>query len=375
MEILKPAELLLRRFLLRILRFVVKRGRPLPRDLDCSAKKYLFVRQDRIGDVLVSTPLLHALKARYPAATVDFLLSTNNHFVLLNEPLVRKRWVYERSFASAVKIILALRKEHYDFVIDLMDNPSATSTIFCALAGGVWNVGLSKENAYSYDVVVPLLSRRETHIIDRLAMLLTVFGIDPADADMNVHYSVLDENKRFAAETFAKAGLAGKQVVGINISPGEGTRFWGTENYQALIRWLRSAFQDSPILLLFQPSDKAVAEGIAKPLPEVILSPETRTFDEFSGLIENLWILITPDTSAVHLAAAFSIPSVVLYVQSNKDLRVWEPYGSRSETVVTEVDDLRTISVESVTQAVERLTMIAATKARIGRHPAGPSVL
>jgi len=374
MEILKPAELLLRRFLLRILRFVVKRGRPLPRILDCSTKKYLFVRQDRIGDVLVSTPLLHALKARYPAATVDFLLSTNNHFVLLNEALVRKRWVYEKTFASAVKILRALRREHYDFVIDLMDNPSATSTIFCALAGGVWNVGLSKENAYSYDVVVPLLSRKETHIIDRLAMLLSVFGINPEDANLKVHYNVLAESRAFAADTFVKAGVANRRAIGINISPGEGTRFWGTENYQALIRWFQSTFHESPIFILFRPSDRAVADGIAAPFPEVILSPETRTFDQFAGLIERLWILITPDTSAVHLAAAFSIPSVVLYVQSNKDLRVWEPYGSRSESVVTDVDDLRTISIESVARAIERLTKTLTADARIGRQPASPSI-
>lgn len=364
MEILKPAELLLRRFLLRILRFVVKRGRPLPRDLDFSSRKYLFVRQDRIGDVLVSTPLLHALKDRYPAATVDFLLSTNNHFVLTNEPLVRKRWVYEKTFVSAVKILRALRQEHYDFVIDLMDNPSATSTIFCALAGGDWNVGLSKENSYSYDVVVPLLSRKETHIIDRLAMLLTVFGINPADIKLKVHYNVLEENRRFSAHALAKAGFADKRIIGINISPGEGTRYWGKENYRNLIRWLQSAFGESPVLILYQPCDKAVAAEIAQPFPDVLLSPETRTFDQFAGLVERLWMLITPDTSAVHLAAAFSVPSVVLYVQSNKDLRVWEPYGSRSETVVTEVDDLRRISVESVTKAVVRLTKADTTEPR-----------
>ncbi len=375
MEILKPAELLLRRFLLRILRFVVKRGRPLPGDLDCSARKYLFIRQDRIGDVLVSTPLLHALKARYPAATVDFLLSTNNHFVLANEPLVRERWVYERTFVSAVKILRALRRERYDFVIDLMDNPSATSTIFCALAGGTWNVGLSKENAYSYDVVVPLLSRKETHIIDRLAMLLTVFGVNPVDSILKVYYNILPENKALAADYFAKAGFANRQAIGINISPGAGTRFWGTANYQALIRWLRSSYESSPVFVLCQPIDRAVAEEIAKPFPDVVLSPETQTFDQFAGLVERLWILITPDTSAVHLAAAFSIPSVVLYVQSNKDLRVWEPYGSLSETVVTDVDDLRTISIESVTRAVGRLTKSIGTKPLTGQRSAGRSTL
>jgi ADP-heptose:LPS heptosyltransferase len=86
-----------------------------------------------------------------------------------------------------------------------------------------------------------------------------------------------------------------------------------------------------------------------------LLSPETKTFDAFAAFVKSLRLLVTPDTSAVHLAAAFSIPSVVLYVQSNKDLRIWEPYGSESETLVTDVDDLTTIPPADVFAAIVRL--------------------
>ena len=108
-------------------------------------------------------------------------------------------------------------------------------------------------------------------------------------------------------------------------------------------------------MVLYQPSDKPVAQSIVDSLSDVLLSPETATFDQFAAFIQSLWILITPDTSAVHLAAAFEIPSVVMYVQSNKDLRIWEPYGSLSETVVTEVDDLRRISQPQVFKAIDQL--------------------
>jgi ADP-heptose:LPS heptosyltransferase len=363
MEFLKPLEIGFRRFLLRALGLFVKRGRALPDSFDFSTKKYLFVRQDRIGDVLVSTPLIHVLKTKYPESTVDFLLSSNNHFVLSNEPLVRKRWIYRKTLMSAVDIVRSLRRERYDFVIDLMDNPSATSTVLCALAGGTWNVGLSKENAYSYDIVVPLLSRRDFHIIDRLAALLNVFGIRTDEMNLKVRYNVLEENKNAASRFLEQELGRSDRVIGVNISPGEGTRFWGTEHYQGLIRWLKSRYTDCTVLVLYQPADKKVAQSIVSPFSDVVLSPETKTFDEFAALVERLRILITPDTSAVHLAAAFSIPSVVLYVQSNKDLRIWEPYGSPTESLVADVDDLSTISVDQVTQACERLTRAIGSKA------------
>ena len=355
MEFLKPVEIGFRRFLVRALGMLVKRSRPLPATLDFSSKKYLFVRQDRIGDVLVSTPLIHALKERYPNATVDFLLSSNNHFVLANEPLVHKRWIYKKTLASAVAILKNVRREHYDFVIDLMDNPSATSTVLCAFAGGTWNVGLSKENAYTYDIVVPLLPRKDTHIVDRLSTLLTVFGIDRNAVELRIHYHVLPESRENALKFLRERGIVAHSAIGINISPGEGTRFWGVENYQALIRWLKKEQGESPIIVLYQPSDKGVAQSIVAPFPEVHISPETKTFDQFAAFIQSLWILMTPDTSAVHLAAAFAIPSVVLYVQSDKNLRIWEPYGSTSETLITDVDDLRRISQDEVFEGIQRL--------------------
>jgi ADP-heptose:LPS heptosyltransferase len=355
MEFLKPVEIGFRRFLVRILGLLVRRSRPIPPATDFSTKKYLFVRQDRIGDVLVSTPLIHALKSRYPDATVDFLLSSNNHFVLQNEPLVRKRWIYRKTLASAVEILKNVRAEKYDFVIDLMDNPSATSTVLCALAGGNWNVGLSKENAYTYDVVVPLLSRREYHIVDRLAMLLTVFGLNRDETPLKITYNPVPESLEFASAFLRENDLSNRNLIGINVSPGEGTRFWGTKNYQSLIQWLQRRSPQSRIVILYQPADRTVAETICKPFPGVVRSPETRTFDQFAAIVRSLWILITPDTSVVHLAAAFNVPSVVMYVQSNKDLRIWEPYGSLSISVVTDVDDLQRVTQLEVFDAIQRL--------------------
>ena len=355
MDFLKRVEISFRRFLLRLIGFMVRRGAPLTTDIDFNSCKFLFVRQDRIGDVLVSTPLIYVLKKHYPNAAVDFLLSSNNYFVLDHEPLVRKRWIYAKNLSSALRIIRSIRRERYDFVVDLMDNPSTTSTVVCALAGGKWNVGLSKENEYVYDVQVPLLSRKETHIIDRLARLLTVFGIDIEGEDLSVRYVVSTESTVFARKFFESRLLNGKSVIGLNISPATGVRFWGTKNFQELIGRLKSAYPRFPLLILFQPADRAHAEEVASPFDDVFVSPETHSFDQFAALVAQVGLLVTPDTSAVHLAAAFHIPSVVLYVQSNKELRIWEPYASVSETLVTDVDDLTTIHCDRVYEAVTKL--------------------
>ncbi len=351
----KRTEIAFRRLLVQGLALMIKRNNPLPDDINFNGCKFLFVRQDRIGDVLVSTPLFHALKKHYPNVVVDVLLSTNNFFVLENDPAIRKRWVYTKNIFRDWKLLRNIRRERYDFVIDLMDNPSATSTVFSALAGGTWNVGLSKENAYVYDIPVPLLSRKETHIVDRLAQLLKVFRIGIPKEQLRIRYYTLQESEQFTAQFWEKNNLDQQFVVGLNVSPGKGARFWGVNNFQNLIRTLLEQFPSIPIVILFEPSDRPIAESIARPFPNVLLSPETTSFDHFAALVRKLSLLVTPDTSAVHVAAAFQIPAVVLYVQSNKDLRIWEPYNTECEVLVTDVDDLTTIAVSSVFSAVQRL--------------------
>ena len=356
MGLLKDAEIGFRKFLVLFLGLFVHRSRPLDASANFHFAKFLFIRQDRIGDVLVSTPLFSLLKETYPSATLDILLSENNYSVLEHEPLIRKRWLYEKNIVSIWKLILNLRREQYDFVIDLMDNPSATSTLLLALAGGKWNIGLTKDNAYVYDVTVPLLSRKEVHIVDRLAELLRPLGVDTSSHSLRIRYNPANSSKEFAELFWTSQLLASKTVIGVNISSGNATRFWGIDRFRDFISLVMNQYPDAHILILYHLRDKYNAEKIAAGSLRTWISPTTASFDQFASLLQRLSVLVTPDTSAVHLAAAFTIPSVVLYVQSNKDLRIWEPYQTPTESLIADVDDLTTIQANEVFSAFQRLT-------------------
>jgi len=355
MSLAKDLEVRLRGLVLRLMRRLVKRSRAVPEGIDFNRCKFLFVRNDRIGDVLVSTPIIHVLKQHYPNAVIDFLLSTKNHFVLENEPLVRKRWVYNKRIAPTLRLTRAIRRERYDFVVDLFDGTSTTSSVVCAVAGGRWTVGLAKENDFVYDITVRMLSRKDSHIVDRLARLLDAFGIDSSKEDLSLKYRTSPASGSTVDAFFRNEHLDGGFVVGINISAGSNARFWGVQNFQDLIRRIEKDQPESRILLLCKQEDRARAVSISEPFDNVTLAPETQSFDLFAAFVQRLHLLITPDTSAVHLAVAFQVPSVVLYVQSNKELGIWSPYRTESETLVTDVDDLSTISIDEVYCAVRRL--------------------
>ena len=352
---LKRIEILLRRFLIFTFKFFVNRRNQPSITIDFNSCKILFIRQDRIGDVLVSTPIFASVKTHYPSAIIDVLLSENNQFVLMNDPLIRKRWIYRKRISIVISLLKSIRKEKYDFAVDMMDNPSVTSTFLCLLSGARWNVGITKDNNYVYDIRVPMLCRRETHIVDRIAQLLIPFHIDPKAENLAIRYFTLPESDSFAEHFLSANQLNKNSLIGINISAGGEARFWGIENYRTLLSSMIEKYPELCPILLYQPSDKEKAIKIVEGIKGVILSPLTETFDQFAAFIKRLSFLVSPDTSAIHLASAFDIPSVVLYVQSDKTLRIWEPYGKDSEVVVADVDDLSTIPFTDVQAALKKL--------------------
>jgi heptosyltransferase III len=351
----KRLELWFRRHLIRFLKGVIQRQKILSNTIDFNSCKFLFIRLDRIGDVLISTPLFAILKKHYPGATIDVLLSKNNYFVLENDPLIHKRWLYKKKLGNIISFIADLRKERFDFVIDLMDNPSATSTIFCLLIHARWNVGIKKDNSFVYDITVPMLSRRDTHIIDRIAQLLTPFRIDPNTEQKTIRYFTSMESDKYADRFLLQRDMIGRALIGINISAGSKTRFWGEDNFRKLCSHIIHKYPKYTTVILYQPSDEHSARRIAETNEAIVLSPRTSSFDQFAAIMKRLSIVITPDTSAVHIASAFGIGAVVLYVQSNKDLSIWEPYGTTYESVLTEKDDLSTIPFAQVQAALDRL--------------------
>ena len=352
---LKRGEIYIRRILIHVLRLFVRRRKRFLHTNDINSCKLLFIRHDKIGDVLISTPIFASIKNHYPTATVDVLLSTHNYFVLENDPFIRTRWIYYKSIHKTISLLRFLRKEKYDYAIDMMVNPSATSTFLCLFAGAQQNVGIAKENSYVYDILVPMLSRTDAHIVDRTAQLLTPFHIDPAKETLSIQYFTSPEADTFAEQFLSENKLVHHMLIGINISAGDDARFWGIKNYCALLLFIMEEHPELCPIILYKSSDVKRANLIAESNIRTIISPATITFDQYAAIIKKLSFLVSPDTSAIHLASAFGIPSVVLYRQSDKNLRIWEPYHVECETLVTEADSLSSIPLNEVVTACKRL--------------------
>ncbi|MGQ9805389.1 MAG: glycosyltransferase family 9 protein [Chlorobiales bacterium] len=344
---LKNLEKKIRQGTIALLRRVIHRKRVVPSDFDFHHAKLLCLRQNQIGDTLISTPIFAALKQHYPNINIDVLLDKRNATTLDTNPNIRTRFVLNQKFTDFFKVLAAVRREKYDFIVDLVHTPSSLSTLFCLLGNAEFTIGFERENDFIYDVKLPF--KNDVKMLRTLAEILTAFRINPDEIDLRPQFPLSPASQAFAESVFRS--LVGENVVGLNISASSKLKFWGVENFVSLIRALKQMFPTTAFLILYAKSYKEEAMHIAKE-SGADLCDETKTLTDFAAVISKLHLLITPDSAAVHLADAFNVPCVIL-THNPAHITAWYPSFSESRTIHSKTGEVRSISVEEVWRVSE----------------------
>lgn len=358
--IVKRIELALRHVVTHMLE---GRGQPVKVETPTAAvptgrpMRVLFLRQDRLGDVLVSEPVIRAVREAYPSAQIDILLSPNNiaarHAI---GHLVDNVVLYKKRGLAGMSAIRQIRRNRYDVVVDLMDNPSATSTLFLRSSGIPVRIGIDKANRAVYSHVVPLRDRSSVHIVERIAQLVLPFGIDPATLDLRLRYRLNDAERDEATTCLATHG---RRTAVFNLTGTDDARRYGAERWVSVITDFRRRSPDWRAVVAGAPHDASMLRYVAEATGADVLPP-TPSFHAFAATVMQATLLVTADTSIVHVAAAASVPQVVLYVFNNPALMPWYPYRS-PHVALTGSNNVREIEPAHVNDAIEALFSCIAT--------------
>ncbi len=318
---------------------------------DC---KILLLRQDRIGDVLVSVPAIRALRNNFPDAKIDILFSRRNKGVSnAVKKYINKIWIYAPDIFSTWSLISAVKKEGYDLVVDMYDNASTTSSLLIKFFKIPMALGFDKENRTSYTHAIPPPDKKSVHIVERIANLLLPFGIHPGNVDLSLEYPISEDEKTKAQ---AKMGAKTKPVrLGINLSGSSKSKFWGKENYILFIKELLSRHNNVEVFIFTTLIFSGLAKDICKK-SGAFLAPIANKIHEYALLLSTCDLILTPDTAAVHFAAAMNKPCLALYLWENKESPMpWFPYKSPYKALIAEGNNLSDINVEDAVLAFEEL--------------------
>jgi ADP-heptose:LPS heptosyltransferase len=369
----------------------------------------LYLRYDRIGDMILATGIIEAIVEAHPLVTVDVLASPANAAVLKGNPHVGQVVIFEKQRPwTWLRTLRQIRRARYDAVLDAMVlSPSLTTSILMLLSGARHRVGVAgRGSEFALTLPVPR-ARHAVHYVDHSAALLSAFGVDPHSPIPSTTYDSHDPEARppdgasrtarpsgsvTAASLDAPVGgwgvwrprlyLSDEELAGgesqwnvatagtdpgtgpdpaerlvrrlaVNVSAGDGTRYWPEDRFIAAIRWIRERFPSLSLLLIGSPHDRErmeqIGDGGGVPLAA---TPGMR---DMMAVVAVADIVFTADTSVTHVASAYGKPAVVMFPRGRGAL--YGPYGTAGRVVSTPAATLQSLAVAPVLAVLDEVIM------------------
>lgn len=317
------------------------------------AYRVLFLRHDRIGDMILSTGILRAIARSHPTIRLDVLASKTNAPVLVNEPYLNEVISFDKKATRKYpRVFNDLRRRRYDAVIDCMVTAPSTTTLLLMLASGArYRIGVAgRGNDFAYTLPVPARDHAE-HIVDKLGALVAAFGLQPTALDLRPRVRLTaDELKQ--GERAWRGGLnrlptPGPRVL-INISAGRAHHFWPDERFVLVIQSVLHEFGNAEVVVVSSPGDRERAESIAARSGARLIADEG--IRHAMSIVACADVIFTPDTSISHACSAFDKPVVVLHPKGFA--RLWGPYQTEGRALESATDAVAGISADDAARAV-----------------------
>jgi ADP-heptose:LPS heptosyltransferase len=331
--------------------------------------RILVVRRDNIGDLVCTTPLLSALRRRFPQGWIGALVNNYNAPVLAGNPDLSKVVAYTklkhlaggdsalRAFGGNVASFWGLRRLHLDSVLLAttdFDPRMARLTRWLAPQQIVGFSDGSAAAASMLDVQLPVRGLEGRHEVERVFSLAEQFGITGPLPPLRVVAD--DAQMRRAATTLPATG--GPRIA-VAISARRPRQRWPAERFAELIERLHAA-HGARVMLLWapgaaddarHPGDDDKAAEIERRLARraLLAAYRTASLQELVGALAACDAVITPDGGTMHLAAGLGKPIVALFGDSSPER--WRPWGVAQRVLQPKSRDVSDLSVAEVADA------------------------
>ncbi len=334
---------------------------------DQQISRILISRLSAIGDCVLTTPLLCAIRDHFPDAHITWVTERGpatlleGHQALDELIALPKRWM--KSPTEVRQLRSKLRKHRFDLAFD--PQGLTKSSLITWLSGARRQIGFHKPRGrelsrwFNRELVTPTNS----HIVDAQLELLSPFGVYDSVVrfDLPIHPKVESQ-----AEAILRSAHLGCDFVAINCGAGWDSRLWSTYRYGRVARSLGERHQLPSFVLWAGERERIAAEEIvACSGGRAVLAPPT-TLPELAAVLRRARMFVGSDTGPIHIAAAVGTPCVGLFGTTRPENS--GAYGAQHIHVQKRFQDgtsrqrrranneaMMEIDVDSVVEACEKL--------------------
>jgi ADP-heptose:LPS heptosyltransferase len=288
-------------------------------------RRALFIRFGGLGDILLATPAVRAVRKAFPGIAVDFVVGGGMGDALDGNPDVRPVYVFDKRGVDSrldhfLPFLARLARPRYDLVLNL--HPSAKSFLMAAATGARTRLTFHKCMDLQPE------TGRVLHAVDDFTKELRPLGIDHV-SDRGLDFFVPDAARGSVARLLAEAGISsGNRLLVINPAASRPLNRWPLERFREIAARF-AALDGLKVALTGAPSsfrtvmdgldEVSLARAVADADPRIVNLAGRLSVKEFGALLERADTLLTCDTGPMHIAAALETPLVVLSGAADPD--------------------------------------------------------
>jgi predicted lipopolysaccharide heptosyltransferase III len=285
-----------------------------------------------LGDVVLTTPLISALRTAYPDAHITYLAETPYQEILYHHPDLDNIVGLDRSrISDQLRIMHYLISRQFDIAIDLFGNPR--SALLTWLTGAEIRIGgdfRGRKYAYTHRIPGPRGA-------DPTAMEFHLRYLAPLDLapfpPTRPKIRIAPKEAAWARDYLNKAGYqSGNTLVGIHPGATWPAKRWFPDRFAQLVRKLTQR-PGTQIILTMGPGEQKMVESIIQQSDSPVLTPTLLNLRQLAAVLSLLDVYVSNDCGPMHIAPAVDTPTVGIFGPGEP--HIWFPYShSRGHRLV-----------------------------------------
>ena len=277
-------------------------------------KSILFLRYDgKIGDMVINTLMFREIKRRYPYIKIGVVAREGNAQIIKNNSNVDNIYIYKKKRKEIVKLSEKIKKDKYDLLIDFSEMLRVNQMMLINKINARFNMGLNREDWQLFDISYNY-PKGNFHITKVYEEVLNKLGILNPNLSYDLQFS--EEDKKKVNILLEK--INNKEKFVLNPFAASKHREINKENIKKIIECILLRENRVVFLIGEKSKEKEILEIIEKYSNKVIY-PALDNIMETAYLVKKSDWIITPDTSIVHIAAAFKKKLIAIYRVDNSD--------------------------------------------------------
>jgi len=327
-------------------------------------KRFLVIRTDRIGDVLLSTPVLTTIKNNFKTPYVAMLLNAYTKDVVSGHPDVDKIIIDDfkgihKGFMGLIRLVKELKKFNFDTALVL--HPTPRLALLCFLAGIPIRVGTGYR-FYSFLFNKKIYQHRKTSGKHELDLNLEIVAAIGAQTSEVAFKFFIPDEALHKIDTILKKNNINVPFVVLHPGSGGSALDWPAENFGQLAEKINSELGLS-IITTGSASESVLIDTIQKQTKNIVRLEGQLNLKELAALLKKASLIIANSTGPLHLAVAVGTEVIGLYctlVACGPER--WGPYHRADSVIVPPVNaeydkgynPMQLITVEEVFQLAKK---------------------